>query len=168
MESLMTRPMESARTDGSLVESPVMPLAGRGSRLVASIIDGIAAVVAILPGFLFLLYGSNEREETASVFGVCFMVVALVTLMGYQWTLLSRCGQTIGKRMAHVRVVRYQDDANPGFGRAVGLRLLVNGLFSGIPFVGGFYSLADILFIFGEERRCIHDYLAGTKVVVAV
>jgi uncharacterized RDD family membrane protein YckC len=29
------------------------------------------------------------------------------------------------------------------------------------------YTLTDILLIFGEERRCIHDYLAGTKVVEA-
>jgi uncharacterized RDD family membrane protein YckC len=27
------------------------------------------------------------------------------------------------------------------------------------------YGLIDVLLIFGSERRCIHDYLAGTKVV---
>jgi hypothetical protein len=28
-----------------------------------------------------------------------------------------------------------------------------------------FYAFIDILVIFGSEQRCIHDYLAGTKVV---
>ncbi len=28
-------------------------------------------------------------------------------------------------------------------------------------------SIVDILFIFGSERRCVHDLIAGTKVVEA-
>ena len=32
---------------------------------------------------------------------------------------------------------------------------------------GGLFGLVDILFIFGSERRCIHDLIAQTKVVVA-
>ena len=27
------------------------------------------------------------------------------------------------------------------------------------------FVLVDILFIFGKERRCVHDYIAGTKVI---
>ena len=34
-----------------------------------------------------------------------------------------------------------------------------------IPFAGGIFSLIDCLFIFREDRRCIHDLIAGTKVV---
>ena len=26
-------------------------------------------------------------------------------------------------------------------------------------------SLVDALFIFGKQRRCLHDYIAGSKVV---
>jgi hypothetical protein len=36
-----------------------------------------------------------------------------------------------------------------------------------IPGVGRWMPLIEILFIFGEERRCVHDLIAGTKVVIA-
>ena len=55
----------------------------------------------------------------------------------------------------------------PGLGKTLGLRMFVNNLIGNVPFVGPFYTLADILFIFGEERRCLHDHLASTKVVEA-
>jgi hypothetical protein len=40
---------------------------------------------------------------------------------------------------------------------------MVNGLIALIPF----YGLVDILFIFRGDRRCIHDWMARTKVVPA-
>ncbi len=34
-----------------------------------------------------------------------------------------------------------------------------------IPFVGAIYAIVDILMIFGEEHRCMHDMIATTCVV---
>ena len=34
-----------------------------------------------------------------------------------------------------------------------------------IPKVGGVLALADILFVFRDDRRCLHDQIAGTRVV---
>jgi uncharacterized RDD family membrane protein YckC len=34
-----------------------------------------------------------------------------------------------------------------------------------IPFVGAFLILIDLLSIFRSDQRCIHDWLAGTRVV---
>jgi uncharacterized RDD family membrane protein YckC len=61
--------------------------------------------------------------------------------------------------------VNYVDGAKPGFLRAVLLRLWINGILGSLPYVGSCYGLLDILFIFGADRRCIHDLIAGTKVV---
>ncbi len=52
-----------------------------------------------------------------------------------------------------------------GFSHAWVLRSLVPGLIAAIPRLGALFVLADVLSIFGEERRCLHDYIAGTKVV---
>ncbi len=52
-------------------------------------------------------------------------------------------------------------------GRLVFLRYGGPGLIGQIPFLGSLFSLLDALFIFSEERRCIHDHFADTKVVVA-
>jgi len=36
-----------------------------------------------------------------------------------------------------------------------------------VPLFGGLFWIVDVCLIFGEERRCLHDYIAGTKVVRA-
>jgi uncharacterized RDD family membrane protein YckC len=54
-------------------------------------------------------------------------------------------------------------DKNGGFGPNVLMRVILNGILGFIPF----YSLVDVLFIFRDDRRCIHDLIAGTKVVEA-
>ncbi len=81
----------------------------------------------------------------------------------YYMSILTRDGQTLGKKIMKIRIVRFDDGSNPGFGRAIGLRVFLNGLLGFIPF----YALVDVLFIFGSQQRCIHDYIAGTKVVQA-
>ena len=55
--------------------------------------------------------------------------------------------------------------SEPGFGRAVFLRNVVPGLIAAIPIAGPLFSVVDLLMIFGRERRCLHDYIAGTRVV---
>ncbi len=49
--------------------------------------------------------------------------------------------------------------------RLLGLRYLPWWAASIVPFVGGLFALIDALFIFRKDHRCIHDHIAGTKVV---
>jgi uncharacterized RDD family membrane protein YckC len=77
-----------------------------------------------------------------------------------QWNLIATRGQTIGKMLCLIRIVT-MDGRIPGFLHGVILRNWVRVLLGMIPFFG----LVDILFILGESRRCIHDYLAGTRVI---
>ena len=51
--------------------------------------------------------------------------------------------------------------------KSFGLRVVVIQGIASIPVVGGLFALVDVLFIFGERRRCLHDHLAGTIVVDA-
>ena len=44
---------------------------------------------------------------------------------------------------------------------------VANGLLVFTPLIGGLYALIDHLWIFGEERRCLHDKIADTVVVKA-
>ena len=132
-------------------------LADIGDRFLAQLIDGGA--LALLIGFGFIWFAI---EEPLGVLMMALLVVSLITL---QWYLLTTQGQTIGKSLMKIRIVRYDTEENPGFGRAVGLRELVPGFIGAIPLFGMLFTLVDILFIFGKERRCIHDYIAGTKVI---
>ena len=124
----------------------LVTLAHRGDRFLAQLIDVVAIGVAIGLG---------------AINGVA-MAVALVVVLGiFQIYLLSAEGQTIGKTLMKIRIVDNADESNPGFWRAFGLREVVIGLLSIIPF----FSLVDVLFIFREDYRCIHDHIAGTKVI---
>jgi uncharacterized RDD family membrane protein YckC len=140
-------------------------LAERGSRLGAALLDTLIMAVCVAPGVIILSVW--EREETAQVIGVILLCVAVLGLFITQMYLLSTRGQSLGKRFVGVRIVKYEDNANPGFVHACLLRAIVPALIGAVPFVGGLFSIIDICFIFGEERRCIHDLIAGTKVVKA-
>jgi len=76
--------------------------------------------------------------------------------------LFARNGQTIAKKIVGIKVVR-SDGSPASLGRIFWLRNVVNGLLGIIPL----YGLIDILFIFGEQRQCLHDKIADTIVVKA-
>lgn len=72
--------------------------------------------------------------------------------------------QTVGKAALGIKIVT-MDDRNADFGRIVARRLLPVVLMTMIPVVGSLLRLLDDAAIFGNGRRCIHDRLAGTRVV---
>ena len=47
------------------------------------------------------------------------------------------------------------------------LTSFVWAIITAVPFVGPLVGLIGILFIFRDDRRCLHDHLAGTRVVQA-
>jgi uncharacterized RDD family membrane protein YckC len=64
-----------------------------------------------------------------------------------------------------LRVVR-SDGSPVGFVAGVAIREWVVFGLGVIPGLGLIFRLADSLTILGDERRCLHDLVAGTKVVV--
>src|SRR5262245_55510932 len=144
------------------------PLASRLARLGATIVDVIIALAIGLPIGFATGYLQRAMEQSASlgemmVHGAGGMILFLL-LHGY---FLATRGQTIGKMAVGVRIVDYNSGQLLSFGKLIGLRYVPVWLVSAIPFVGGCLGLVDILFIFGNERRCVHDLIAGTKVVEA-
>lgn len=149
--------------------------ASRGSRLVAKIIDGLLLGVAFAPGWLWVStqfrsmnpqYARMWTFVSAShtwFFGGLLLGIAVALINAY---LVQQNGQTIGKKALDIKIVR-ADGARVTLARVFFLRYLLNTVFSMVPFFGGLYALIDILFIFGEPRRCVHDYLADTIVIKA-
>jgi uncharacterized RDD family membrane protein YckC len=152
-------------------------LAERGTRLVAQLIDGAAYLVAILPGGVCWIVGNvmvaGAADQTSPPPGglVLLLVGLALFLFGAlifavdQIVLLARRGQTIGKRAMGIKIVRFGDGSEAGLVHAWVLRSLVPGVIAGLPCIGPVFALADILFIFREDRRCIHDLIADTKVI---
>ena len=161
IENPYAAPQARSHSPGSAVGQP---LASRGSRLTASVLDGVMYLLAMIPGIALALYLglSGASEEQVSQLTL-LMLLGPAVVFFYNARLLGREGQTLGKRVRKIRIVRYDDGGNPGYSRAFWMRYFLNGLLSNVPG----YGLIDVLFIFGSEQRCIHDYLAGTKVVEA-
>lgn len=168
------------------------PLAARTLRLLAVLIDGsIAGVLVFLTAFGAIVGGAGtiralagaKDQLLARVGGAGFAAVgsvvavvagtALLVLTLYQWFLLSTQGQTIGKRACGIRIVDATSGKPAGFFQAVVLRALVPAAIVAaatallgwlFPPIGGLLALIDLVPIFGPQRRCVHDSLAGTHV----
>lgn len=149
--------------------------AGRGARLGAAWLDGIIGSLGWIPGYLQLI--SAQRGMKAAKVGLADVFAAMGPwlYLGIAWTLvvlavtlvlMKRNGQTMGKKLVGIKVVR-TDGSAVSLPRIFLLRFLVNTLFTWIPVAGRLYSLVDCLLIFGNDRRCVHDHLADTIVINA-
>lgn len=141
-------------------------LAGRGARLGAILLDNIALLVALLPGGLALISAAGSYGNDGMGGALVLLVFGFFGVLGVQIYLLVQNGQTIGKRMIGIRIVDYSGGTLLGAWRVLGMRTFAPGFIAGIPYVGWLFPFVDALFIFGEERRCIHDHMAGSKVVI--
>jgi uncharacterized RDD family membrane protein YckC len=145
-------------------------LAERLTRLGAAILDGIIfagmVYVPMLIGFVLAgMAGADEGEDLGNgllVIGLGFGLVGLVVWSWITIVYVKRNGQTIGKKITGIKVVR-RDGSAISLGRIFWLRNVVNALIGIIPL----YSVIELLFIFGETQQCLHDKIADSIVVRA-
>jgi uncharacterized RDD family membrane protein YckC len=153
-------------------------LATFGQRFLGALIDGILKALCWMPAASLMMdeFGEQIRAgqqptpiEMLDAMGVAFQksLPFLAALAVVQCVLLTVRGQSVGKLVAGSRIVRYADNAKAGFLRAFLLRGTIPWVIEQIPIVGGLFWLVNVCFVFSEERRCVHDYIAGTKVVKA-
>ncbi len=140
-------------------------LAGRGTRLVAVMIDGLIAMVYFLPVLMGLgIVEKTKQQEDILYESLIAQTIALLIFILLHGYFLATNGQTIGKKIMGIRITDMEGQ-KPGLARIVLFRILPVSLISMIPIVGGLFSLIDALFIFNTDRRCAHDFIAGTQVV---
>ncbi len=157
--------------------SATLALASRWHRLLAVLVDGVLFTPFFFVFFFYIFQALNADQlgdthfrlvksngiDAPTVIGFIYLLCLIIV----QLVFLARHGQTIGKRLLKIRVVRNSDDSQCGLGRYFWLRSVVPWLIGVIPFVGNFFPLVDALFIFRNDKRCLHDMIADTKVVVA-
>lgn len=142
-----------------------MEPAERLDRFWAALIDRALFLPLVIGAAIFAPALKNSTASLVAV--VAVSVLLTLVLIGYQVWLLTTLGQTIGKKTMGVRIVLIADDSNGGFVVNVLLRGVLTLVLSAIPVAGPIFALADVLFIFKEDRRCLHDLIAGTRVVKA-
>jgi uncharacterized RDD family membrane protein YckC len=153
-------------------------LAERGTRFVAKMVDGLMALALMLPAIVPVMRSAASgaagapsaggnlaffRGFWASGLGMA-AGVAYLALVGLQAYLIATTGQSIGKRWFKIKIVKL-DGSRVSFGTGVLVRQWLISLLQYIPGIGSVTSLNDVLFIFRADRRCVHDFLAGTKVI---
>jgi uncharacterized RDD family membrane protein YckC len=147
-----------------------MVLASRGSRFFASLLDSLCIMVPVMLGVFLFAFVGNAVAMRDEMIPTIIMVVAgfiVLSILGVQLYLLSKDGQTIGKKCLGIRIVKAGTGENGGFVSNALMRSILPSLIGNIPAVGPIFSLADVLFIFREDQRCLHDLIAGTCVVKA-
>lgn len=153
-------------TDSDQTAAEREGLAGRGARLGAYLIDWIIiGAVAFGIAWYAGLFERIMRQDTTATLWVALISLAVYAAINLR--LLAQHGQTVGKRLVGVRIVDATAREIVPVWKSFGLRVVVIQGIASIPLVGGLFALVDVLFIFGERRRCLHDHLAGTIVVDA-
>lgn len=153
-------------TDSDQTAAEREGLAGRGARLGAYVIDWII-VGAVTFGIAWYagLFERIMRQDATATLWVTLIGLAVFAVINLR--LLAQHGQTVGKRLVGVRIVDATAREIVPVWKSFGLRVVVIQGIASVPLVGGLFALVDVLFIFGERRRCLHDHLAGTIVVDA-
>lgn len=163
-------------------------LAERAVRLGAVLLDaGVFVILGIFIAVTIPITIGFQRHSNPSsgflifgflIFGLfLFASIIFICMLNLVW--LHKYGQTIGKRVCKIKIVR-TDGRRVGLGRIIGLRwlpmaiigIILNGLFyltnHHAASSGGCISgLVDSLLIFRVSRQCLHDQFADTIVVRA-
>ena len=151
-------------------EPPLTPghdnVASRMQRFLAAMIDGVLGMVVSLP--LFNYYGIWELMKTGgevpfevSAILTAYSLVMFFVLHGF---LLHHYGQTMGKRFTGLAIVTL-DGHRPSFQHLILNRYLPQWIAGLVPIVGPLLSVVNVAFIFRDDKRCVHDLIAGTKVI---
>jgi len=163
--------LDAFRVPETPADASGLSKATRGSRLAAAFIDGLIAFAAISP-VIFTMGWSHVVKAGQSHNSLWFIgtntsqivgTALWLAVFGFQAWLITTTGQSVGKRVLGIKIVM-MDGSPVGFVRGVLIRTWLVALLSFIPVIK-YVGLIDLLFIFTREKRCLHDIVAGTRVV---
>ena len=168
---------DPAMNDSALVSEAVdLRLATRGKRFVASLLDALIILAIIFPveyatGFWSTFHIAIRNARVAHIpypyeLRLTNLAYSLAIFVILQFYPLMANGQTWGKRLLHIKIVDMQGN-KPSMFHLLGLREVTKWIISAIPLIASPAILVDVLLIFRSDRRCGHDWIAGTRVVEA-
>jgi len=133
------------------------PLASWGQRVGAALVDGLIGGGIYLVGFLL---GSVVGNASDAVGVFLFVVAAIASIVFFFWNLVQqgKTGQTVGKKMLNIRLVRLDGINPPGVGLSIGRAFL--HIVDQLPcYLGYLWPLWD------EKRQTFTDKILNTVVV---
>jgi uncharacterized RDD family membrane protein YckC len=131
-----------------------------GARLGAHLLDHLFVLGPMLT--VFFTTGPTRGRVDATNRVIAIGAALFFGMVLLQYVLLALRGQTLGKRLLGIQIVAL-DGRRATVLQTVVLRSVVTRM---IGAVVPLFELADgAAILFGEERRCLHDRIARTKVI---
>ncbi len=137
-------------------------LASLSQRVVARLIDWLI----IFAAWFAIMGPVAETDGNTLEIPLWARLVSLLVLLGYETVLVTWRGQTVGKRIARIRLSDVRTGANPSLGKSliragiVGAVVIVTGQFFAVALVFVYFTAA-----FPRDTRGLLDRAAGTVVV---
>ena len=162
-------------------------LASIGSRAFAKVLDILLWIpAAIIPSFFLSQHQFTElteiqqkmqaattSEQALQVQSQLFQLIPnnawiavclyIIAMLAIQAVLLAKHGQSIGKRLAKIKIVDANTNEKVSLMRAFSLRSILFILPT--LYLFPFFSIIDWAFSFNKNRQTLHDKLAKTKVI---
>ena len=178
---------------GNRIEPPAIEHAEGSSRVLAVLCDLLLIIVLCIPCAIPVHYFALKNlsvSDTPELIGFLLIsfsipVLAIILFWAINFPLIHKYGQTVGKRLLYIKIVR--SNGTPAsvwrifFIRYLLVFLLWLTIFiiscETLPFIciflvlppvlPAFIILAHVFPIFSKSYRCLHDVFAGTIVVKA-
>jgi uncharacterized RDD family membrane protein YckC len=151
-------------------------LASLMQRFLGALLDTLLPMLFVLPGYgMFIasmVAAQSQRQQEMdptvpglAIGGMGIILLGFIVTLAIQIYLLATRSQTLGKYIMKTQVVDFDTGQPADFVHCGILRILVNSFIASIPCIGFIYFLVDSLYIFREDRRCVHDLIASTTVI---
>lgn len=141
-------------------------LADGGSRIGAWIVDGFTLVIPLVIVSLVIVGGSEQNAFGTNGRQIISGVVTTLLWFAYHVVLNSNGGQTLGRKLAKIRIVKLDDSVA---GTDTMLKRFGIGLFNMVPFLNlllFLIGLASVVMLFVDENnQTVWDKIAGTKTI---
>lgn len=150
---------------GRSIGSDRVEYSGWWLRAAAALLDGLILAAPLVAVFTILVVGWHANSPVAAL--VRLLLGFVVAAAYYVKTMTrpgARNGQTLGKQLVGIRVVR-DDGGLVDAGTALRREVLVKGLLSTITL--GTFELVDCLWPLGDAtNRALHDKIVSTHVYI--
>ncbi|HSA51249.1 MAG TPA: RDD family protein [Yinghuangia sp.] len=139
-------------------------LAGSGKRFLARLVD-LLVYLAFSCAIGFAFIGSDPDDVTFGREAAAGAVATIVYFL-YEGVMLNNNGQTLGKMVARIRVVRVAD-GGPVQGSPAWTRAAVFALPLVVPCAGILFWIVNVLWHTWDQpwQQCLHDKAARTTVI---
>lgn len=138
-------------------------------RFMGFLVDSLVGILFVAPGIGLILAGAAAAQDQPDppmllIIGILLTVLGGIAGFVIQLYLLINSSQSIGKYFMKIQILDYETNKPAGLVKSFLLRSIVNGLIGQFT-CAPLYFIVDSLFVFNDERRCLHDQIAGTYVV---